>query len=130
MGAAEGDEEKLVEVSPVLFGRNPFMHMLAGILCLVLIGIVIYLVEWLTCRATRLTVTTHRTILRTGIISRETNEIRHQDIRNIQVTQGAIERMLNVGTVELSSAGQSNVEITVTKVPGPQEVAAAIRKHR
>jgi uncharacterized membrane protein YdbT with pleckstrin-like domain len=128
-GGAAG-EERLLAVSPVLFGRNPLKHLLTAILCVVLVGIVIYVVEWLTCRNTRLVVTTRRTILQTGIIRRETNEVRHQDIRNIQVTQSATERLLGVGTIELSSAGQSDVEIEAKKMPNPHKIAELIREHR
>lgn len=128
-GAGAG-EETLLEVSPSIFGRNPFMHLLVGLLCLVVIGLVWYLVEWLRCRSTQLVVTTQRTILRTGILSKQTSELRHTDIRNIQVVQGVFERMLKVGTLELSSAAQSDVEIVIKGVPDPQGLATLIRENQ
>lgn len=127
---AGGEEETLMEVSPALFERNPLMHLLVGLLCLVVVGLIWYLVEWLRCRSTQLVVTTQRTILRTGILSKQTSELRHTDIRNIQVVQGAFERMLNVGTLELSSAAQSNIEIVVKGVPDPQGLATLIRDNQ
>ena len=123
-------EETLQEVSPAIFGRNPFMHILVGLLCLVVVGLVWYLVEWLRCRSTQLVVTTQRTILRTGILSKQTSELRHADVRNIQVVQGAFERMLKVGTLELSSAAQSDVEIILKSVPDPQGLATLIRENQ
>jgi hypothetical protein len=38
--------------------------------------------------------------------------------------------MLGVGALELSSAGQSNVEIQVTGIPDPQGIAELIRQYR
>lgn len=126
----DGDEETLREVSPSLYGRNPFIHLAVGLLSLVLIGLIMYGIEWLRCRATRLVVTSERTILKTGILSRQTNEVRHRDLRNVQVQQGVLDRMVGVGRVELSSAGQSNVEIDVAGIPDPQGIADLIRQHR
>ena len=125
-----GVEETLREVSPSLYGRNPFVHIVVGLLCLVVVGLVMYGIEWLRCRATRLIVTTERTTLKTGILSRQTNEVRHADLRNVQVLQGVFDRMVGVGTLELSSAGQSNVEIHVAGIPDPQGIAELIRQHR
>ncbi len=131
MHAGVGDEERVLrEVSPALYGRNPFIHLGVIVLSLVLVGLFMYLYEWLRCRATRLIVTTERTTLRTGIVSRQTNEVRHSDLRNVQVRQTAFERMVGVGEVELSSAGQSNVEIAVGGLPDPAGIAELIRQYR
>lgn len=129
LGSASA-EETVIEVSPALFGNNPFTHLFVVLTCLVIIGFIWYFIEWLRCRSTRLTVTTQRTILRSGILAKETNEVRHTDIRNIQVHQGFFDRMLNVGSLDLSSSGQSSVEIVVKGVPDPQGLAALIRKNQ
>lgn len=125
-----GSEETLLEVSPRLFGGNWLVQVSMAFLCLVLVGIYFYVKEYLRCRATRLIVTNRRTILQSGILSRNTNEVRHSDIRNVLVEQGFFQRMFGVGTLELSSAGQSDVEICVKGIPDPQGVAEMIRKHR
>ena len=125
-----GPEETLVEISPKLFGGNWFIHFVVAILCVALVGIYLYIREYLHCRATRLIVTNRRTILQSGILSRNTNEVRHSDIRNVLVEQGFFERMFGVGTLELSSAGQSDVEICIKGIADPQGVAETIRKHR
>lgn len=127
---SHADDEVLAEVSPAVFGRSPLLHMIVAPLCLVLVGLVIYAVEWLRCRATRLIVTRSRTILHAGLLARKTNEVRHEDIRNIQVIQGAFDRIFGLGTLELSSAGQGDVEIRVSGLPGPEKLADLIREHR
>lgn len=129
-GGEGAAEEKLQEVSPALYGRNPLIHLVVGLLCLVVVGLVLYFIEWMRCKATRLVITTERTTLETGIFSRQTNEVRHADLRNVQVSQGFLDRMVGVGRLELSSAGQSNVEIQVAGLPDPQGIAGLIRDHR
>jgi len=123
-------ERELLTVSPRLFGGNWFIHAVVILLCLVLIGFVFYFIEWLRQRATRLIVTTRRTVLREGILDKRTNEIRHSDVRNVQVQQSLVQRMFGVGTLELSSSGQSDVEIAIKGIPDPQAIASLIREQR
>ena len=52
------------------------------------------------------------------------------DVRNVRVTQGFVDRLFSVGTIELSSAGQSDVEISVKGMPDPQGIAEIIRRYR
>jgi len=125
-----GAERDLLVVSPRLFGGNWFIHAVVILLCLVLIGFVFYFVEWLRARATRLIVTNRRTVLREGILDKRTNEIRHSDVRNVQVQQSLVQRMFGVGTLELSSSGQSDVEIGIKGIPNPQAIAQLIREQR
>lgn len=75
-------------------------------------------------------VTTRRTILRRGLLSKATSEVRHEDIRNFQITQSFLERILRVGTIGISSAGQDEVEIVMRDVPNPATLRASIDKHR
>lgn len=129
-GERSGPEQELLAVSPRLFGGNPFTHLVVIILCIALVGFAIYFVEWLRVRATRLIITTRRTTLKKGILEKATNEVLHADIRNVRVTQGFVDRLLGIGTIELSSAGQSDVEIAVKGLPDPQQIADLIREHR
>ncbi|MCB9598252.1 MAG: PH domain-containing protein [Sandaracinaceae bacterium] len=129
-GGDGGPERTLLAVSPRIFGGNWFMHALMIVLCLVIVGFVLYFIEWLTCRGTRLLVTTRRTTLQRGILDRQTNEVRHADVRNVRVTQSFVQRMFSVGTLEISSAGQSDVEISVKGLPDPQGIAKLIREQR
>lgn len=76
---------------------------------------------------TSLTVTHRRVILRRGIVSRSLSEVRIRDIRAITVHQGILERIVGVGRIGISSAGQSDVEILIEGIPGPHAVADTIR---
>ncbi|MEN1680680.1 MAG: PH domain-containing protein [Planctomycetota bacterium] len=77
--------------------------------------------------ATTLVITTRRTTLRKGIFEKNTNEVQHDDVRNIQVEQNVFDRMLGVGTLKISSSGQDDLEIVVPGILHPAKVADTIR---
>lgn len=77
-----------------------------------------------------ITVTSRRTIETLGLFSKRTTEVMHDDIRNITVTQSFVQRLLNVGTIGVSSAAQGDVEIVAKDVPGPYAIRDRINKQR
>lgn len=123
---------------PILYESHPAMfrnHPLGFILCVLLtaafgLGLVIFLVWWLKCLGTTLTVTEQKTTLRTGLLSRNINEVFHSDVRSIQVSQRFLQRLLGVGSVGISSAGQAAVEIVANGLPRPDQVRELIDAHR
>jgi len=124
------EETTLIKVSPSMWRTNPILFLLSVALILVGVGIVILLIWWLICKSTRLEVTNKRTIVTKGLLSKATNEVRHSDVRNIQVTQSFLQRILGCGTIAISSAGQSEMEILVTGIPDPQGIAETIRENQ
>jgi len=54
-----------------------------------------------------------------GILGREVQSIRVQDLRNVNVRQSIMQRLLGVGDVEFSSAGGAGVEVTFYGVIDP-----------
>lgn len=91
----------------------------------------IYLgIRWLQSLYTTLTITSKRTILRLGIISKQTSEVQHSDVRNIQVDQNIIERLLGVGDLAVSSAGQDTLEVDADGIADPDEIAAMVRERQ
>ena len=125
------DEQLLYDEHPAMFRNHPF----AFILCVILIaafglGLIILLVWWLQTLGTKLTVTNERVTLRKGILSKYTNEVNHTDIRNVQLNQSFFQRLFDVGTIAISTAGQEGVEISVEGIPHPQNVRDIIDTHR
>jgi DNA-directed RNA polymerase subunit RPC12/RpoP len=91
----------------------------------------LYLLKWwVESRIQSLTLTSERLIYRSGIIRRNTSEMRHDDVRNLKVHQGFLERMLNYGDIAISSAGQSDMEIIMNDIPDPESVAEFVRKRQ
>lgn len=124
------EETTLIKVSPSMWRTNPIVFLLSVALVFVGVGILILVIWWLICKSTRMEVTTKRTIVTTGLLARATNEVRHSDVRNIRVNQTFLQRILGCGTIAISSAGQSEMEILVTGIPDPQEIAETIREHQ
>jgi len=89
---------------------------------LALIGPVFLLAWWMEVLATTLKITSSRTILTRGVLSRETTEVFHEDIRNIQLKQSLCQRLFDVGYLGVSSSGQSGIEIEVVGMPTPMKV--------
>ena len=65
---------------------------------------------------------------REGIIARKVKSIRIQDLRNINVNQSLVERIMGVGDVEFSSAGGSGIEVVFRGVDKPLEVKAMAQR--
>jgi uncharacterized membrane protein YdbT with pleckstrin-like domain len=63
-------------------------------------------------------------------LSKSVTEVWHQDIRNVQLNQSFFQRIFDVGSIGISSAGQSGLEISVTGMPNPDQVKALIDGHR
>ena len=146
-------EKVLYEAHPSMFRNHPFWYCLTVLLCLsgfllpflfkaswttrfieilvpLLIGLGVVCVWWLKIKGTTLTVTTERTSCRRGILSKAITEVWHQDIRNVQLNQSFLQRILDVGKIGISSAAQSGLEISVAGIPRPDEIKQLIDQHR
>jgi len=66
--------------------------------------------------------------VRYGIIAKETDEIRVQDIRLLGVNQSLVQRIFGLGDVEIATAGHGDVEILMQGIPDPEAVKEAVRK--
>lgn len=79
----------------------------------------------------RLIITTRRIVDREGLFSKRTSEIMYKDIRNVVVNQSFIDRMLNVGTIAIStSASENGVEIYMEHLAKPHEIKKVIDLYR
>ena len=123
-------EKTLYEAHPLMFRNQPILFAVISVLSIALVGLPIFLVWWLQCKAAKLTVTTERTSMRKGLLSKHTNEVYHSDVRNIQVRQSLFQRMLKTGSVAISSAGQGGVEIHFAGLPEPDSVRQIIDAQR
>jgi len=120
----------LYEAHPAMFRNHPFGFILCLLLCAVGVGFFIFLYWWLKCLGSTLTVTDQKTTLRTGVLAKHINEVYHSDVRSIQVSQRFGQRIFGVGTVGISSAGQSAIEIEATGIPDPNTVRELINANR
>ncbi|MDB4623547.1 PH domain-containing protein [bacterium] len=123
-------EEIFYEQHPSMFRNRPVEFCVTCLLCVVLVGFVIFFLWWVKCRGTTLTVSSERTRLRRGILSKSITEVWHQDVRNVQLKQTLFQRLFGVGMIGVSSAGQSGMEISVSGIPDPEVVKSLIDTHR
>lgn len=110
-------------------GQTRLICFILGLVLLVL-ACLAFFIWWLTTKYTSLVVTTRRTKLRRGILDKHTNDILHEDVRNIQVKQAFIQRMFGVGSLAISSSGQSEMEIIVNGIRHPLQVKQLIDRYR
>ena len=76
------------------------------------------------------TVTSHRIMMRTGLIANNTNEMEIRHIRGINLRQGVAERLLGIGTLEIISAADGGAEVVFSGISNPVAVKDQIRSLR
>jgi len=123
-------ETVLYKDSPAMFRNRPVLFLVCCALIPVGIGLVVLFVWWLRCLATSLVITDRRVTLRQGLLSKDTNDVLIADIRNVKVRQNLFQRIFGVGTVAVSTSGQSDMEIEVHGVPAPERIKAIIDERR
>lgn len=111
-----------------MFRSHPVWFVIWAILSLIGIGLIVLGVWWYRCAGTTLEVSNVRTVSRKGILSRSTTEVRHVDVKQLHTHQTFFQRLLGVGTIEISSAGTGGVEISVSGLPYPERVVRIIHK--
>jgi uncharacterized membrane protein YdbT with pleckstrin-like domain len=90
----------------------------------VVIGIFITIYEWLRLRAIELGVTSQRVVRKTGIISRNTEELRLTAIETVDLQQTTWGRLLGYGDVRVTGRGESSM--LFYRVADPVAVKRAI----
>jgi len=118
------------ELTETGFGPTTLRLLLVVGLLLTAGSVLLFVWWWVLTLFTSLTITNKRTTYQEGIIARETSEVQHDDVRNLQIDQGLVERVLGVGNVAISSAGQDDMEIEVAGIPHPDRVAETIREYQ
>ena len=88
------------------------------------IGIFITIYEWLRLRGIEQAVTSQRVVRKTGIIGRQTEEIRLSAVETVDLHQTAWGRILGFGNVNVTGRGES--DLTFVRVANPVAVKRAI----
>ncbi|MBM4102846.1 MAG: PH domain-containing protein [Planctomycetes bacterium] len=119
-------EQILCSVNPVWLRSRPITAVI--LLLFFPLSLPIYIFWFIQSKCTSLIISDKRSTLRQGIFSKFTTEVRHKDIRNILIEQSFFERIFNVGTIGISSAGQADVEIVAKGIPSPQKKVEMLRQ--
>jgi uncharacterized membrane protein YdbT with pleckstrin-like domain len=95
----------------------------------VLAVIAISIVAWI--RLDRLgrkyTVTNRRVAVEFGIISKQSTELRVQDIRSINLTTTGLSGLIGIGRLEFSSAASDDAEVVFWNTPHAEKVRDLVR---
>lgn len=139
----EGPEERLWAGRPALLAH--FGKVVAGTLLILaalaafilqlsliaagaalVLGLALFATAWVGILRYRYELTTERAIAREGLFSQTTSEIQLEHVRNVIVQKSFSDRLLGLGTVALSTAGQSGMEIAFRSVRDPQALVRLI----
>lgn len=80
--------------------------------------------------AQRLRITNKRSVLTRGLLSRSSVEILHRTLQEIEVRQSFPQRVMGTGSLMLSNAAESEVEIIVHDVRNPDHLRQIIDAYR
>jgi len=121
----ETDEELLWAAGPDR--RTLVPTFLVGIpLSIILIGILIIASEYFRVVNTHYVVTSQALYKKTGTFSRDVKRIEHTKVQDISYSQSAIGNHFGYGTVEISTAGGSGVELSFQAVRDPRSLQGRI----
>ena len=121
-------EQIIYRANPAMFRAHPFWFILSVLLILAFgIGILILLYWYILSKATSLTVTDSDILFEQGILSKDRMAVSLKHVRSVRVTQGFVNRILGVGTIEISTAGDEP-EFIVKDMPDPHEIREAIAR--
>lgn len=116
---------------PVSFMILKYLHLLTlsidGFFNLILTWVPIFVLVvpfFLWLKSIEQGVTNRRVVIKSGIVSRDTLELRLEAIEKISVNQSVLGRMFNFGTVLVTGKGQASLKIE--GVNAPIEVKRAI----
>ncbi len=120
----------VVFVLAYLKGHQYFSSENLRVVYVVIVAVFVYLVAVMIYRrySWRYLIDGETIESREGMIARKVHSIRVRDLRNINVNQTLIQRILGVGDVEFSSAGGSGIEVVFSGVSHPMQVKSLAQR--
>jgi len=108
------------------FLRNYEIYFLA----LVPLGVLICFIAEIMRRIDTYTVTNYRIIEKRGIINIKEDSINWEKISNFSLTQNAVDRLFNIGTIRLYSMGgvEKEAEVTIKRAPHVHKIKDLLEK--
>ena len=97
-----------------------------GIVITLVLLVIVALIAWFTRLDQQFTVTSHRLIIRHGILSRREQSAHIDRVQNVSTRQTVVDRMLKVGSVDFDTAGTDDYEFVFGGVNNPQHLRETI----
>ena len=94
------------------------------------IGVVFIIIAGLLRKVDTYYITNYRIIEKRGIINIKEDSINWEKISNYSLTQSAIDRLFNIGTIRLYSMGgiEEEAEVTIKRAPHIHKIKALLEK--
>ena len=115
-----------VTIVPVI-ALGKLLSVLLAIVAFVLLQVCYLLYVYLKRAATEYAVSNKRVVVKVGILSRKTNEVRPQAIEAVTVDQGILGRLLNFGSCVIRGRGVGNLRMGY--VIDPLKVKTTIERY-
>jgi membrane protein YdbS with pleckstrin-like domain len=124
----------LLKVAPDDLSGHSLVSLRQLAFLVVLAGAALILtVRWLRWHYTTFTLTDHRVIVGTGVLSRHTESIALDRVQDTAVRQSLLARLFRAGDVEIESAGRDGSEV-LERIHDPQgfcnDLLTAVDAHR
>lgn len=117
-------------VLTIIFGDRYFSAATLRVVLVILAAVFVYLLAAIVYRrfSWRYVIDGETIESRQGVIARQVQSIRIRDLRNINVRQSMVQRLLGIGNVEFSSAGGGGVEVVFFGIEDPLQVKALAQR--
>ncbi len=112
---------------PAMFKANPLGFIITLLLIPVYgVGLLILLGWYLQTRSSKLSVNTKEILYEKGLLSKERSEVQTSSVRTTKIKQSFLNRIFNVGTIEIYTAGDAP-EIVASGMPDPNKVREIVK---
>lgn len=116
----------LLNEHPKMFRANPGVFILAVITIPILVGIAILIAMWLRAIGERIAISEHALLIEKGILNKSNTEFSLSSVRTVRIDQSFLDRIFNVGRIEIYTAGDSP-EATISGIAEPNRVRDLVR---
>lgn len=96
--------------------------------CLLIIPIPYVIWRFLDVKCQRFTLTTQRLRIEEGVLSKRVDEVELYRVKDTQLKQSLIDRVLGLGTVEIASSDETNPVLHVKSIRNAREMREQLRQ--
>ena len=97
----------------------------------IIFSIIVLISLYIHNKNTILIIDKEKSIYKTGFLENKTYEIKHIDVKDIQVFQNFFERVFGIGgSISISSSGQSDIGIKINGIEDYEKVKELINSQR
>lgn len=113
----------LLILSLIIFaGVIVFLYSQYIALFLLLLSLFMVILALIEHYSTRYIITSKRVLERRGLLSKHLNSVEYEKVQDVRLRKGIIAHLLDIGTLELNTAGTYGVEMVLTWIADPEKL--------